>query len=504
MNQALAALTEDEEILAELQEGVSIDRDLERNLYKNDFLAFVKAAWPIIEGKTEFVETWHIRVLCKLLHDIYWQKEKATRWVVNVPPGTMKSLLILVMWPAWIWTMKPTRRFLCGSYGQTLSLRDNLRMRDLVTSTWYQELWPMALVEDQNTKTRFNNEEGGWRIATSTGGPGVGEHPDYILIDDPISPRQAESSVEREAAQRWLDRTLSTRGLTRRVTMVLVMQRLHEEDPSGYLLKQGDCEGVCFPMEFDPKRADKRDQRTQADELLAPDLISRDKIERLKVILGPYGVAGQLQQTPAPEGGGLFQRNWFKLVSVLPTRMVFVRGWDTASTEGGGDWTVGVKLGEELELRPDKNGRTSWQRSGRIYVCDVVRVQLGPAEVDDLMAQTAQLDGRDCEQVEEQEGGSAGKSVIAARAKRMRGYVYSGAHLTGDKVTRAKPFRSQAQAGNVYVLEAGWTNVYLNELANFPTGKHDDQVDGSSASYNKLALEPPKRRVSASWAEMDI
>lgn len=450
---------------------------------------FVQKFWYSVEPDRPFQDNWHIVALCHVLEGV--TSGRTQRVIINVPPGTMKSLLVNVFWPAWEWSKQPELRHFSASYGSHLSIRDNLRVRDLVKSAEYTALFPkVQLKEDRNNKMRFDTTTGGWRIASSVHGVGTGEHPDRIIIDDPLTAQQARSDLEREAVTQWFDRTLSTRGVIRGARVVVVMQRLHEEDLTGHLLAKGGFEHVCFPMEYelvrdsDPSwRPDPRDPRTHPGELLWPKVFPAVVVRALARDLGPYGAAGQLQQRPAPEGGGLFQRDWFKIIDAAPVVARRVRGWDTAGTDGGGDWTVGVRMA----YAPD----------GRVYIEDVVRGQWGAMGVDQVMLLAAESDGRNVAQREEKEGGSAGKAVIAARAKLLNRFDYKGVQATGDKVTRSKPFRSQVEAGNVFLVRGAWNKDYLDELCDFPVGKHDDQVDGSSCSYNQLVI--PGKKGGALW-----
>lgn len=447
-----------------------VQREVRRRLWKRDLKEFIRQAWPLVEPTREFQNNWHIERLCQLLQDV--SDGKIKRLLVNVPPGTMKSLLVSVLWPAWEWASHPELRFLSASYSSHLTIRDNLKVRSIVTSPWYQQNFGVKLTEDQNAKTLFKTADGGWRVASSVGGPGTGEHPDRIIIDDPLTADQARSEVEREVANTWFDQTISTRGVTRDTAIIVVMQRLHEEDLAGHLLARGGWKHVCWPMRYE---GGSEDPRTTPGELLWPEVFTEKIVRQLELDLGPYGTAGQLQQRPAPEGGGLFKKEWFKIVDAAPAMARRARGWDTASSEGKGDWTVGVRIAEA---------------GGNFYIEDVRREQLGPAGVDAMMRQTAQMDGKSISQREEREGGSAGKAVIAARVKLLVGYDYAGVAISGDKVTRAKPYRAQVEAGNVYLVRGAWNAAYLEELALFPNGRHDDQVDGSSCAFNAVLLEP--------------
>lgn len=453
------------------------------SIARDSLADFQRQAWELVEPETPFAWNWHLDELCAVLEAVARGEKKKV--IINVPPGTSKSLTASVFFNAWIWASRPAARVLTASYSAHLTIRDNIRMRSIVTSPWFRRHFPdLKLSSDQNAKEKFETTAKGWRIATSVGGFATGEHPDFILIDDPLSADQARSDAERESANTWLDRTISTRGVSRGAAIVLISQRLHQEDCPGHLLAKGGWDHVMFPMRFDPKRADPRDHRTEPGALLWPGLFTEEKVRSMEIDLGPYGAAGQLQQAPSPEGGGLFKRSWFKIVDAAPAKARRCRGWDTAGTEGGGDWTAGIKLSE---------------LDGAIYVEDEVRGQWGPAGVDGTIKTTAELDGKACMQREEKEGGASGKAVITARAKLLAGFDYAGVEIGGDKVTRAKPFRAQCEAGNVYLVRGAWNEGYLQELENFPVGKNDDRVDGSSAAYNALVAERPRGDGRATW-----
>lgn len=436
--------------------------------------AFVEQAWPIVEPEAPFVANWHIDRLCRILEAV--SSGEVRRLIVNVPPGTSKSLIVSVFWPAWQWIHAPSRRMLVASYSDTLTIRDNLRVRDIITSEWYQRYWPVRFRSDQNAKTRMDTVNGGWRIATSVGGRATGEHPDIVIIDDPTNPKQSVSELERQSVNDWFDGTIATRGVSRGVRIVVIMQRLHQSDLSGHLLSRTGWRHVCWPMRFDRAIASLDDQRTQPGELLWPSLFDEAKVKQLEIDLGAIKAAGQLQQRPVPAAGALFQREWFsKVVDVAPVNARRCRGWDTAATENGGDYTVGVKIAEA---------------DGIFYVEDVVRGQLSPHGVEAMMDHTIKADGYPCRQREEQSG-SGDKTIVAIRVRRYAGYDFAGVTVSSDKATRADAFRAQCEGGNVRVVKGAWNKDYVDELCLFPNGDHDDQVDASSCAFNALAQTPP-------------
>jgi len=241
--------------------------------------------------------------------------------IINVPPGHAKSLLTAVFWPAWVWIDNPQTRWLFASYSAQLSVRDSLKCRRLIESEWYQQRWGHCyqLTTDQNQKHRFENDRTGYRIATSVGGSATGERADVVVVDDPHSVDQAESDTERRTAVEWFNGTMSTRlNDFTRGHKVVIQQRLHEADLTGDLLAKGDFELLCLPAEFEPERRCTTsigwtDPRVQSGELLWPEKVTAGHLERLKVSLGAYRYAGQYQQRPAPAGGGILQRGWWRL-----------------------------------------------------------------------------------------------------------------------------------------------------------------------------------------------
>ena len=273
----------------------------------------------MLEPATRFVKGLHVEAICRHLQAV--AEGRIGNLIINVPPGHAKSLLTAVFWPAWVWIDNPQTRWLFASYSAQLSVRDSLKCRRLIESEWYQQRWGHCyqLTTDQNQKHRFENDRTGYRIATSVGGSATGERADVVVVDDPHSVDQAESDTERRTAVEWFNGTMSTRlNDFTRGHKVVIQQRLHEADLTGDLLAKGDFELLCLPAEFEPERRCTTsigwtDPRVQSGELLWPEKVTAGHLERLKVSLGAYRYAGQYQQRPAPAGGGILQRGWWRL-----------------------------------------------------------------------------------------------------------------------------------------------------------------------------------------------
>lgn len=440
---------------------------------------FIRRGWKELEPDQPYVHGWHMDAICEHLEAI--TRGQITRLLINVPPGTMKSMATAVFWPAWEWGPcdRPSMRFIGASHEEGLATRDSVKMRRLVQSQWYQDRWPLRMVSDQNAKTYFENQDTGWRQACPVKSM-TGRRGDRVAWDDPHSVEDAHSASALGVANRVFRETLPTRlNSPEHSAIVVVMQRLSEKDVSGLILSEEfGYDHLCLPMEYEgPRKATSIgfvDPRREVGELLFPERFPRAVVDRDKKIMGPYAVAGQLQQRPAPPTGGEFDVNMIQIVDAIPAGVVrWCRGWDLAATEGAGDYTAGPKLGV--------------LKDGRVIVADVVREQYGTAKRDLLIKNTAARDGMGMvKQSLPQDPGQAGKGQVAALTAMLAGHNVHGSPETGDKVVRARPLASQVNQGNVLMLRAPWNTDFTDELKLFPNGLHDDQVDGASRAYAGL------------------
>ena len=452
--------------------------NIERQLCANSFAYFIQRAWPhIIPDKLQW--GWHMDAVAEHLEAV--AAGQIIRLLVNIPPGTSKSTIIGIMYPAWLWGPggQPHHRYIGASHEQGLAVRDNRLMRELIKSEWYQSLWPLSLKGDQNEKLYFENEHRGFRQACAVASM-TGRRGHTIAWDDPLSPEKANSDVAREEAIRIFKETLPTRlNDPESSAIIVVMQRLHANDPSGYILANDlGYEHLMIPMEFEPERRKTTsigwtDPRTKEGDLLDLKRFPPSVIERDKLAMGSYAWAGQMQQRPAPREGGMFKRSWFNVVRAIPANTQFVRGWDLAATSGAGDWTVGVKLGR--------------MPSGRFLIAGVERDQLSSAGVERLIVNTASQDGLECRISLPQDPGQAGKAQASYLVQKLAGYNVTTSTESGDKVTRASPMAAQAEAGNIDILEGEWNDTFLNELSVFPAGSKD-QTDAASRAFNELVM----------------
>jgi len=447
---------------------------------------FIKQAWQVIEPATEYVPGKHIDAIAEHLEAVLLGQ--ISRLLINIPPRFSKSLTVSVFWFVWDWIKHPERRWIYSSYAQSLATRDSLACRRLIESPWYQSRWGdrYALTTDQNTKTRFENNKTGYRIAAGVGGSVTGEGGDILVVDDPHNVKDVFSDVSLATTMAWFDEVLSTRlNSQEEGAIVVIMQRISHKDLAEHIIQRGDYEHLCLPMEYESNRRcvtslGWKDWRKKDGELLCPGRVGKKALKSLKTSLGSFGVAGQLQQRPSPRGGGMLKREWFEIVDVVPEWMREVRYWDMAGTEAVAgkdpDYTVGLKMGYTNQI---------------YYITDIQRMRESSGTVEKRIKQTAQVDTEHIKIRMEQEPGASGKDQIRFyRTQTLSGYDFKGDKATGSKELRANPFAIMAEAGNVKLLKGKWNKAFLDEVETFPTGKHDDQVDSASGAFKELAEEP--------------
>lgn len=469
-------------------------QELDRLDCEGSLAGFIRRAWHVIEPGQPYVHGWHIDAICEHLEAI--SSGQITRLLINIPPGTMKSLCVGVFWPAWEWgpRNRASTRVLATSHALNLAVRDNLKARRLVQSEWYKSLWGdrVTLTSDQNAKTKFENSATGFRDAMAFKSL-TGSRGDRVIIDDPLSVNSAGSEAERESVnQDFLEAVPTRLNNPDKSAIVVVMQRLHERDVSGVILSKNlEYEHLMLPMEFEPERRCQtsigfQDPRSIEGDLLFPARFPREVVERDKKPMGSYAVAGQFQQRPVPREGGLFRREWFagRIISAAPVGTRWVRHWDLAATaKATAARTAGVRLGKT----PD----------GRYIVGHVVTTQSEGNKVRDLIKATAETDPAGTEISLPQDPGQAGKVQKSDMVAMLAGYVVHAEPETGDKVTRAAPFSVQCEAGNVSIVKGDWNESYFDELCLFPSGQFKDQVDASSGAFGRLVTSAEAHPTSA-------
>lgn len=447
---------------------------------------FVREAWHVLEPNAKFQHSWHIDAICDHLEAV--TAGRINRLLINVPPGSMKSLLVSVLWQAWEWGPKGLRslRYLTTAFNDGPVKRDARKTRDLILSEWYQSLWPEVSLT-RTAEMSFSNSDTGTREGVAFGSL-TSQRGDRLVIDDPHSVDTAESETERNnTTRKFREGALNRLNDQEKSAIVVIMQRLHEDDVSGTILKlMMGYVHLMLPLEFEPERACStvigfKDPRTVDGQLLDDRRMPRETVEKLKRDTTAYAIAGQYQQRPAPREGGIFKRHWFEVVDATPAGARRCRGWDLAaskakvgSSASGPAYTAGVRVAE---------------LNGVYYIENSVRERGSPAEVDKLIKGTADADGRACSISIPQDPGQAAKGQVLAFAKLLAGFNVRFSPETGDKESRALPVSAQAEVGNVKILKGPWNDAFLEEVCTFPAGTFKDQTDALSRAFAEL-LKP--------------
>lgn len=466
----------------EAEIGVSED-EITAALCRGSFYEFVRTFWHTVE-KQNPVWNWHIKYLCDELQAVaervFRGEKRAYDLLINISPGTTKSTLVSILFPAWIWTRMPSARIINVTYSFHLSTGFSRKSRDCIISDLYRRLYPDIVIrDDQKAKHHYLNTLGGERFATGVDGVVMGLHAHFILVDDPINPKGAVSDAVLNTTNTYMEETLPSRMTDKSVTpTVLVMQRLAENDPAGEMLEQArlgkrKVRHVCLPAELTEDVNPPECRKYYVDGLFDPKRLGH---EVLNGIINEFVLASQYLQKPIPRGTATFLVDKIK-IEPPPTKFRrLVRAWDKAATLKGGAFTVGTKVGIDMD--------------GRYWVLDVIRVQLDSGRREKLIRETAARDGKKVRVALEQEPGSGGMHSAETTVKSLAGYSVVAVRVgssDGDKETRAYGASSQVNVGNVSIVSADWNRDWIQELRFFPRSKYKDQVDSFSLGMNLLS-----------------
>lgn len=483
-----------------------------RELNDRSLFHFIETMWPEVSSD-DFVSNWHIPYLCRELEQIAERvaKNKAREYdlIINVPPGTTKTITCSIMFPVWCWTKWPKLRFITASYSKDLSLETAEYARDLIRSDTFKSIYPDLMIkEDKDTKGNYKLMyrqsypgskyerwvPGGNRFSTSVGSTTVtGFHAHMLIIDDPLNPEQAASERELEKANRWMSQTLPSRKVNKAVTpTILIMQRLHQDDPTGHWAakKKENVRHICLPGEirhYDKQLRPKELREKYIDDLLDPKRLSWTVLKDLEADLGQYGYAGQIGQDPSPPGGGMFKIDNIIVTEKLPHLSHIVkkvRYWDKAATEEGkaDTFTAGVLIYQLIDAR--------W------LIVDVKRGMWGTDQRERIIRNVAEADGQDVRVFVEQEPGSGGKESAQATIKNLAGFAVYADRPTGKKEFRADPYSVQINNGNFRMLRGDWNFAFLEEHRLFPYSTYKDQVDAAAGAFNQLTKKRIARRIT--------
>lgn len=515
-----AALAKLKALVAERSENPAIAE--ERKKCEESLAYFLQRAWRYIDP-AEYNHNWHIDFIAA--HAEAVATGDIRRLIVNQPPRTMKTILLSVAYPAWVWAQStigpqsgPQVKFMYASYGLQLSLDHSVACRNLILSPWYQRLWGnrFSLLDDQNTKGMFVNSKGGYRIATSVGGALTGRGADCIVVDDPHNTQDVVSDVDRESSIRWWSQSLSTRiNDPKTGVFIVVMQRQHEDDLTGHLLSgDGEWVHVMLPMRYESNRSCNtllgEDIREYEGQLLWPERFGEKETESLERELGPFGAAGQLQQRPQPEGGGIIKSEWWQLWPPAwmnqeggvplryPSMSYIVASCDTAYTaKEENDYSACVVLG----VWSNEKGQP------KIMVMECWKDRLEFHDLVKRIINTCQKRRVDALLVESKASGLSIKQEIIRLVNNSDFTVHAINPGAQDKVARMHAVVPLFAGGCVYAPDRQWADDLIKEVSQFPKGKHDDCADAltQGLSYLRklgLALLAPESDEQVAEAQM--
>jgi predicted phage terminase large subunit-like protein len=467
-------------------------RKQEAELLKCDFAAFVRASWHVVEPAMPLIDNWHIDALSTHLQAV--AEGRIRKLMINIGPGYAKSVIASVMFSAWLWARRPQTRIIAATYAAALTVRDSIRTRDLIMSDWFQRTfnpeWGVYRKARKGQAFGHNDETGHWemvksnedfisnslsgsRLALSVGGKATGFRADGQIFDDLLNATDQHSDAARKTATEWAIRTMSSRYNDMRIGWrVVIGQRLHESDPYGAMLATGDYEHLCLPSEFEPERRARTsigwtDPRTEAGQLLFPELFTAEVLAQAKIDLLAYGYAGQHQQRPAPSEGGLFKREWWRYYrpEELPGLDMTVITVDATFKDAKDSDFVAIHVygfaGPRIYLlarRHQRMGFTATKESIRILYAQYL-----PSAV----------------LIEDKANGSA---VIEELQREISGVI--AINPEGGKVARAWAASPAVESGSVYLPYEPWAQEVVEEAAAFPNGAHDDDVDAMTQGIN--------------------
>jgi predicted phage terminase large subunit-like protein len=459
-----------------------------QTLLRSDLSAFIERSFAELNPRTLFLTNWHIQVIADALEKC--RRGEINRLIINQPPRSLKSHSVSIAFVAWLLGHSPWEQIICASYAQELAEKHAMDNRTLMMSDFYRKLFPTRLSPQKLAVADFLTTQRGYRLSSSKGGALTGRGANFIIIDDLLKPDEALSDNLRQAANDWFVHTLYSRLNDKRTgCIIVIMQRLHEDDLVGYIQRLEPWHVLSFPA------IAEQDERYEietpfglctvgraAGEALHHEREPLELLAQLRARLGEYHFAGQYQQSPAPLGGGLVKAEWFKAYTESEKPATFdliFQSWDTAN--------------KATELS-DHSVCTTWGIKGKnLYLINVLRKRLEYPELRRA--------------VKEQASAFAARTILiedkASGTQLIQDLIADGVHGVTryqpklEKIVRMHSVTSTMENGFVYLPEsAHWRAEYLHELVTFPKGRFDDQADSTSQ-----ALDWFKMHGSPSWYE---
>lgn len=465
---------------------------------KGGLYAFLRIAWSAVEGGVPFVGGKHMQLVCEHLEAV--TRGELKELVISQPPGTGKSSIISVFWPAWEWLVQAHIRWMFTSFDPSLSQRDALKSKELIKSAWYQARWGagtksnvvLTSQDDESARRQdgagvFWNTQGGLRFSTSMLGKATGWHVHRQVADDPIKPSQIQEGGSKAIAAlekcltTW-DGTFSTRKVDpKNFSRVVMMQRLHERDLAGVCIERGYT-ALVLPMEFEPARKCitpwGHDWRTEPGELLWPERYDHAAVESAKVGLGSaLQISAQLQQDPIPEGGAIYKSEWFsQRFTDIPK---------------GARWLLSLDATFKKTERSDYCVFQIWaMKAAKMYLIEQYRDKMDFPETLAKAEQIMKIYPEIKEILIEDKANGSG--IIQTLKGRFAGVI--GYSPDVSKEARANAATIFWESGSIYLPQKDFVPAFVQEHIRFPRAAHDDQVDCANQAILRLTNRLKRRR----------
>lgn len=476
------------------EDKIYLDKDGMKSAFKllmqNELSLFIEQVFHTVDPNTDYHNNWHIDAIAEALDAC--TRGEINRLIINMPPRLLKSISATVAWPAWLLGKDPTKRILSASYASKLALKHNIDCRLVVGSPWYQYCFPETIIKaGDDQKAKFTTTQLGFKMATSVGGSATGEGGDILIVDDPTNPEEAYSELERDTANRWFDQTFSNRLNDKRKgkgVIVVIMQRLHEDDLSGHLLaKDIGWEHLKLPAELKSEKTIsignfKRD--VKKGDLLFPQLLTAEVLAHEKGELGSFAYSGQYMQDPVPAGGGILKANWWRLWphKKPPECELILQCYDTAFN---------------IDEESDYSARTTWgvfnyagsdgiSRYGVVLI-EAVQDRWEYPELREEIKRSAVEHKPDVILIEDKGSGiSLCQELKRTTNLPIKPIKVSGGRHSLDKVARAHLSAAYLEGGAVWYMDREWAKDVIKQCAQFPKASHDDIVDTCTMCWNYL------------------
>jgi predicted phage terminase large subunit-like protein len=497
-------------------EQLKLQSEKLRRICHNSFYNFFCNAWEVVWPGIKLHENWHYAELAK---EVELQTAKIIAGedldyevlVVNVPFRTAKSTFFTICWNAWAWLHSPSLKFVSWSHIESLAVDHSFRTRKLIESLWYRTVMKpkFYLTGDQNTKSNFENNKGGFRKALSVC-RGLGEGGDIHLVDDPISREDALSEVIRKGVNSWLFETLPTRRNDQRKSLIaLIMQRIHQNDPTGEVITRKDgmtYKFYCLPSDIEPgvKVYPPRLKKRYVNGVMFDTAFPKTVLIKLKNTLGSYTFNAQCRQMPSPPEGGIFNRKWWKFwvyrnsnlahyTTQLTANEIFTHEQVNVPVKFD-DTLLSADLGFKKTIDSSRVAFGKWGKIGTDkFLLDVIVGRMDYVETKKRVVSFYSLHKKEASRflIEDKANGPAVISDLSTvipiligknpgqESKVKRASVVTTAH--------AVPMSAQCEAGHIYIPHPSlfpWVTEFIDEFAMFPNGSTDDLVDMSTQAIN--------------------